>query len=148
MKTQVQEIEEELLELAEATKHATNKLKELRESFKRRPQDGDVWESHGECYIIDENLHGVSPNGFRTGRTFASYESFECNEDAYLGKFNEVYMLKSQEDDSLKEIRDWRDSNGCGMDDVQSNDIECADFLYHFLNGYMDEYEPVKPPIC
>ena len=97
----IQEIEEELRELAEATEHAANKLKELREPNKREPQVGNMWESHGDIYTIDDAGHGVSAGGFRTFRRFDSYESFLSNDDTYLGSFYDVYCKISDVRDAL-----------------------------------------------
>ena len=107
----IQEIEEELRELAEATEHAANKLKELREPNKREPQVGNMWESHGDIYTIDDAGHGVSAGGFRTFRRFDSYESFLSNDDTYLGSFYDVYCKIAD----VREALSHKDIDGDGM---------------------------------
>ena len=154
MKNQIQEIEEELRELAEATEHAANKLAELRKP-KRVPKAGDVWtKTRGEpdnylmCASSPDGVLATNlDSNARTHFGPASQNPISGADFNYLGKFDEVYTLRSDADDELKEVRDWRDSKGFGMDEFHSDDAECANFIYHFLNGSMDEYEPV-PPIC
>ena len=142
MNTKIQEVEEELRELAEATEHAANKLAEL-----RKPKVGDIYAT-SDCrfLLLGDSYFAISKNRTSEVSMENAIEPPTWDSFTRLGTFDEVYMLRSEADDGMKYIRDWRDSNGFGLDDCNSNNTECNNFIFHFLNGDMDEYEP-RPPI-
>ena len=130
MNTQIQDIEEELRELAEATEQAANKLAELRKP-KRTPEAGDVWIAlFGRTVVVDDQGgYTYTNNGYRVSSVSISRDAFST----YLGKFDEVYMLRSEADDRLQVFKDqitgWDDYDGQTIFDSGVDLWEFFDFV-------------------
>ena len=109
MNTQIQDIEEELRELAEATEHAANKLAELRNPELRV---GDVIRIHSELAVVNPNDRYTMLTGKAIGAR-PEYLASKVNEER-LGTFDEVYMLRSEDrlQDFKNQITCWYDYDG------------------------------------
>ena len=133
MTTQIQEIEEELRELAEATEHAANKLAELRKP-KLYAMDVFISTRGGECLATSNGRYTVIktsdnlPSGYCSDNLVASEE---CK--TRLGTFDEVYVKRSEVGDIKQKILDWRDSAGDTVMGRDCWDDELSAFIRDLL---------------
>jgi len=100
---------------------------------KREPQMGEVWQGNTGLGLVIVTEGG----GFiqqSDGRVFEQYDQFSSLY-TYVGKAKDVLMLRSEAsvDDLRQRLLDWRDGDGDGIADSNSDGDQFADFAQSIL---------------